>query len=287
MQLGYLIEQRFLFLRKQSFPFFGFLLDLLHQAHIAFKLRLNCINTLAHTVLAYTDIAKLIAENQYAASQFLHCLRYGGNRILYRLHQLFDRCFQLTEQCIVCLDLSVDFTAVRYDAFLFQRMGNHTLVNGGLFAQTSVCMTAVVDAFVMPVSLQIAVGHVCPRLAPFHKLFLAVPTLGNGILPPIPGAFGMLVSPDIALRFCCGGSHIELSFAHLVGVLLLPALCLGLLKLGSGKAPFLAIPNAEIFLFGLVLPVTLFIKRAHRQQSVGMRIVTVGVMNGGISAHPV
>ena len=68
MQLGYLIERRFLFLRKEVFPFFGFLLNLLYQASIAFKLRLDGLDTLAHTVLADADIAKLIAENQYAAA---------------------------------------------------------------------------------------------------------------------------------------------------------------------------------------------------------------------------
>jgi len=68
MQLGYQIERRFLFLRKQIPPFLGFLLDLLHQTRIAFKLRLDCINTLTHAVLTYTNITKLIAENQYTAA---------------------------------------------------------------------------------------------------------------------------------------------------------------------------------------------------------------------------
>lgn len=49
MQLGYLIERRFLFLRKQIFPFLGFRLNLLHQTCIAFKLRLDGINTLTES----------------------------------------------------------------------------------------------------------------------------------------------------------------------------------------------------------------------------------------------
>ena len=44
MQFGYLIERRFLFLRKQIFPFLTFLLDLLYQARIAFVLLLMLQN---------------------------------------------------------------------------------------------------------------------------------------------------------------------------------------------------------------------------------------------------
>lgn len=86
---------------------------------------------LTHTVLAYTDMTELIAENQHTA-QLFHCLRYGRNGILDRLHQLLDRRFQFTGQSIVCLDLTVDFTAVRDDALFLQGTGNHTLMNGGL-----------------------------------------------------------------------------------------------------------------------------------------------------------
>lgn len=50
MQFGYLIERRFLFLRKQIFPFLTFLLDLLYQARIAFKFRLDGLDTFAHTI---------------------------------------------------------------------------------------------------------------------------------------------------------------------------------------------------------------------------------------------
>ena len=54
---------------------------------------------------------------------------------------------------------------------------------------------AVVDAFVMTVSLQMAVGRIRPRRPPCHKLFLAVPTGRDRILTAISGAFGMLVCP--------------------------------------------------------------------------------------------
>ena len=49
-----------------------------------------------------------------------------------RLHQLLDRCFQFTEQSVVCLDLTVDFTAVRDNTLFLQCTGNHALVNGRL-----------------------------------------------------------------------------------------------------------------------------------------------------------
>ena len=40
------------------------------------------------------------------------------------------------------------------------------------------------------------------------------------------------------------------------------------------KRQFLAIFDTEIFFLGLVLPFSLFIQRAHRQQDVGMGIVS-------------
>ena len=97
----------------------------------------------------------------------------------------------------------------------------------------------------------------------------------------------MLVSPD---KPPCLGSrrrHIHLLFADLIGILFLPAIVLRCFELGSGKAPLLAIFHTEVFFLGLVLPLAPFIQWAHRQQNVGMGIVTVGVMNGSIGAHPV
>ena len=72
-------------------------------------------------------------------------------------------------------------------------------MNGGLLGQAPICMAAVVDTFIVSVSLQIAVSHVCPRLAPLNKLFLAVPTLCNGILSAELGAFRMLVGSFISV----------------------------------------------------------------------------------------
>ena len=54
-----------------------------------------------------------------------------------------------------------------------------------------------------------------------------------------------------------------------------------------GEASFLAVSHAEVFLLGFVLPVSLLIQRAHRQENVGMRIVTVGVVDGSVGAHSI
>ncbi len=260
---------------------------MLYQTRIAFKLWLDCFNTLAHTVLAHTDIMKLIAENQYTASQFLHCLRYGRNGILDRPHQLLNCRFQLSEQSIVCLDLSVDFTPFRNNALFLQCTGNHTLVNGRLLGQAPICMAAVVDAFVVSILLQIAVGHICPRFAPLHKLFLAVPALGNGILSTKLGAFWIFVDTFIAVLLRFGWRQIYFLSSNLVRILFLPSVRLRRLELGGCKAPFLAISDAKIFFLGLVLPVTLFIKRAHCYHNVSMRIMTgrVRIVDRNIGAH--
>ena len=148
-------------------------------------------------------------------------------------------------------------------------------------------MAAVVNAFLPPGAFQIAVGHVSPCRPPCQKLFFAVPAFRDRILPAVTGAFGMLVSPNKSLRLGSRWRHIHLLFADLVGVLLFPALVLCRPELGSGEAPFLTVFHAEIFLLGFVLPLALFIQRAHCQQNVRMRIVAIGVMNGSVGAHSI
>ena len=111
--------------------------------------------------------------------------------------------------------------------------------------------------------------------------------LGDGILPAVTGAFGMLVSPNKPLRICGRRCHIHLLFADLVGILLLPAPVLCCPELSSSEAAFLAVFHAEVFFLGLVLPLASFIQRAHRQQNVGMRIVTIGIVDGHIGAHSI
>ena len=69
--------------------------------------------------------------------------------------------------------------------------------------------------------------------------------------------------------------------------MLLPAFVLRRFELGGGEALFFTVSDAEIFLLGLVLPASLLIQRAHRQQNVGMRIVTVRVVDGSVGAHSI
>ena len=158
-----------------------------------------------------------------------------------------------------------------------------------LLQQPTLGMAAVVDAFFVPGALQIAVCHIRPCSPPQNKLLIAVPAFRDGVLSAKFGAFGVLGHPFIALRLRCGRGHIHLLFAHFVLVLFLPAVGLRLLELGGGKAPFLAVFDAEIFFLSLVLPFSLFIQRAHRQQDMGMGIVSgrIWVMDGGIGAHSV
>lgn len=141
----------------------------------------------------------------------------------------------------------------------------------------------------MTVSLQIFVCHICPCFAPDKELFLAVPAFRNGILSPVFGAFGILAGTLISMFLSCGWCHIHFLPAYLVLVLFLPSVSLCSLKLGSGKAPFLTVTAAEIFLLRFVLPFAAFIKRAHRQENVGMWIMTrwIRIVDCQIGAHPV
>lgn len=92
------------------------------------------------------------------------------------------------------------------------------LMDCRLFGQTPVSVAAVIDAFLMAVPLQITVGHIRPRLAPLHKLFLTVPTLGNGILPAVLRAFRVLTGPFIPVLLSFRWWHIHLFAPDLVGV---------------------------------------------------------------------
>ena len=89
-----------------------------------------------------------------------------------------------------------------------------------------------------------------------------------------------------ALGFGNGRGHIFFLPADLVLILLLPAILLCLLELGSGEALFFAVLDAEIFLLRFVLPSAVFIERPHRQHDVRMWIVTVCVVDRHICTHP-
>ena len=160
-------------------------------------------------------------------------------------------------------------------------------MNGRDLIQPSGSIAAVVNAFLSPSAFQIAVGHIRPCCPPRGKLPLAVPAFGDGILPAVAGAFRMLTSPDEPLRLGGRWCHIDLLFADLVGILLLPALCLCYLKFSGGKTSFLTVFGAKILFLGFVLPLALLIQRARRQQNVGVGIVTVGVVDGSVGAHSI
>ena len=216
--------------------------------------------------LSAANVRELITEDQHPAAQLLQPLRNGRYGAGDQCGQLFDFSFQLPQQGIVRLDLPVDLAAVSNHAFSFQCACGHTLVNGGLLVQPSGGVAAVVDALVMPVPLQMTVGRIRPRCPPYGKLLLAVPTLGDGILTAIAGAFRMLVCADKSLRLGSRRRHIHLLLADLVGILFLPTLILRRPELSGSKTAFFAVFHAEIFLLGLVLPLALFVQRAHRQE---------------------
>ncbi len=290
MQLGYLIERRFLFCRKQILPFLGLILDLLHQPGISFQFRADTLNILFHAALALGNMVKLIPENNHIFTQLFHCFRKGRDGVFHCVHQLAHGGFQFPQQSIIRFDLTVNLAAVRDNTLFLHSTGSHTLVDGRLFVQTSCGMAAVVYPCVDPWILrQIFIGYICPFLTPDQKLLVAVPALGNGILSAILGAFGMLGRSDKSLRFGGRRGHIHLFLSYLVLILLLPAIGLRCLELGRSKTPFLAIPDTEIFFLGLVLPLALFIQRAHCQHNVSVWIVTrrVRIVDCNISAHPV
>ena len=283
----HMVYWQFFFLGNQRFALLAFFLDLLYQPGITFQLRFPYGERFLNMRFAAANMGELITEDQHTAPQLLQSLsngRYGaGNHCC----QLLDFGFQLPQKRIVRPDLPVQFAAVRDDSLALQRLCRYALMDSRNLIQSPCGVAAVVNAFLPPGAFQIAVGNVSPRRPPCRKLFLAVPALGDGILPAVTGAFGMLVSPYKPLCIGLGRNHIHLLLADFIGILLLPSLVLCRLKLGGSKTAFFAVSHAEIFLLGLVLPLTLFIQRAHRQQNMGMRIVTVGVMNGGISAHSV
>src|SRR5699024_4201085 len=179
------------------------------------------------------------------------------------------------------------FATVRDNAPALQRLRCRTLMDGRNLIQPPCGIAAVVNAFLPPGVFQITVGHVSPCCPPCRELFLTVPAFGDGILSAVTGALGMLVSPNKPLCLGSRRRHIHLLLADLVGILLLPAFVLCCPELGSGETLFLTVSHAEVFLFGLVLPLALLVQRTHRQQNVGMRVVTVGVVDGCVGAHSI
>src|SRR5699024_1120898 len=151
--------------------------------------------------------------------------------------------------------------------------GNYTLMDRRPLQQSTLSMTAVVDAFFVPGALQIAVCHICPCSPPQDQLLVAVPAFRDGVLSAAFGAFGVLGHPFISLRLCCGRCHMLLLIARLVVVLRFPAIDLCLFVLSGRNARFLAVFYPELFVLSLGLPCCLCIQRVQRQQDMGMGIL--------------
>ena len=79
--------------------------------------------------------------------------------------------------------------------------------------------------------------------------------------------------------------HVFLFLAGLILILLLPSVFLGFFIFSGGETSLFAVLHAEIFFFRLMLPGTIFIEGAYGQHDMGMRIVTVRVVNRHIRAH--
>ena len=116
--------------------------------------------------LSAANVRELITEDQHPAAQLLQPLRNGRYGAGDQCGQLFDFSFQLPQQRIVCLDLPVQFATVRDNAPALQRLRCRTLMDGRNLIQTPCSVTSVVNAFVMPVPLQVTVGRIRPRCSP-------------------------------------------------------------------------------------------------------------------------
>ena len=126
-------ERQLLLLGKEGFALSALFLDLLHKRAILLHFRFHIRNIGFELSLSGANMPKLITENQHVLTHTFHRFGYGRDGILYCLHQLFNGSFQFTEHCVISLDLPVQLTAVRDNAFLLQCPCNNALVNGRLF----------------------------------------------------------------------------------------------------------------------------------------------------------
>ena len=108
-----MIYWQFLFLSNQSLALLALFLDLLHQTGVTLKLRLPYGKRFLNMRFTAANIRELIAEDHHTAAQFFQPLRNGGDSTGNQCGQLLDFGFQLPQQRIVCLDLPVQFAAVR------------------------------------------------------------------------------------------------------------------------------------------------------------------------------
>ena len=89
-----------------------------------------------------------------------------------------------------------------------------------LLVQSPSGVAAVVDAFLYTAALQASVDGICPRFPLKDKLFVAVPSCRDWVLPTVFRAFGILGCPLITVIFRFGRYHIHFIFSNLVLILL-------------------------------------------------------------------
>ena len=119
-----------LFLSNQRFALLALFLDLLHQTGVTLQLWPPYGEGFLNMRFATANMGELITEDQHLAAQFLQPLRNGRYSAGDQCGQFFDFSFQLPQQRIVCLDLSIDFTAVRDNSLALQRLRCRTLMDG-------------------------------------------------------------------------------------------------------------------------------------------------------------
>ena len=84
-------------------------------------------------------------------------------------------------------------------------------------------------------------------------------------------------------------SLIKIFLAEQIGVLFLPALVLRVEKFGCREAALLVATDAQIFLLRFILPLSMLVQRADRQQNMSMGIEAgwVRIVDTHISTHAV
>ena len=215
-----------------------------------------------------SDVQQTVVEDNKILPHCLHCVCDGGDRRLDDGFHLLDSSLEREDQRIVSADLPIDLAPLGNITCFFQLPGAGSLVNGRLFIQTSLSMTAVVDALVNAGVLQCPVDCLSPGCPPCCQLIFAVPSGRDGILSAVFCAVRILGQSLKALLCGFRWSEVQALVTDLVKILFLPAIAFGLLVFSGSETLFLVISDTEIFLFGLVLPCSIWIERAHSQQDI-------------------
>lgn len=214
--------------------------------------------------------------------------RKGGERKFSGFGQLLQRGFQFAQQFVICPYLTIQLAAVSNHTLLFQIARMIPLMDSRLLAQSQCSMAQMCNPFGPLLLLQCAIDILCPAFPPFQKLHFTVPRLADGILPPEFGGFRLLggaLPCRMQSRF---GGRKPAGNAAFIAVLieLFPTFRLCLPKLRCGEPFFFFSAAAEIFFLRLCLPFAIGIQWADGQHDMGVRIVTICIMDGEVGAHP-